>query len=147
VQPAATQWPTVIAESSTALDEAAYIGNRIVAKYVQNAHSVARLFEASGKPAGEVPLPGLGQVAGLEGDANDPETFFSYTDYLTPSQIYRYDVTANAANLWRKPRIDAQTDQYTTDQVFYESKDGTRVPMFITHRRGMAKDGNNPVLL
>jgi prolyl oligopeptidase len=147
VQPAATQWPTVIAESSTALDEAGYVGNRIVAKYVRDAHSVARLFEASGKPAGEVPLPGLGQVAGLDGEANDPETFFSYTDYLTPSQIYRYDVTTNAANLWRKPKIDANTDQYTTDQVFYESKDGTRVPMFITHRRGMAKDGNNPVLL
>jgi prolyl oligopeptidase len=146
-QPASTSWPTVIPEQSFALDEASYVGNRIVAKYVHDAHGVARLYDASGKPLGDIQLPGLGQIAGFEGDASDPETFFSYTDYLTPTQVFRYDVSANSTTLWRKPKIDANTDQYVTEQVFYNSKDGTRVPMFITHRRDMVRDGNQPLML
>jgi prolyl oligopeptidase len=146
-QPASTSWPTVVPEDNSALDEAAYVGGMIVAKYVQNAHSVARRYDAHGKPAGEVALPGLGQITGFEGDGADPETFFSYTDYLTPTQIYRYDVRSNTAVVWRKPRIEATTDQYVTEQVFYNSKDGTRVPMYIMHRRDMVKDGNQPLML
>jgi prolyl oligopeptidase len=146
-KPAATIWPTVINQQSSTLDEAAYIGNVIVAKYVQDAHSVARLYDADGKAAGEVALPGLGQVAGFTGEADDSETFFSYTDFLTPTQIYRYDVATKTATLWRKPKIDANTDQYVTEQVFYNSKDGTRIPMYITHRRDMARNGDNAVLL
>lgn len=146
-QPASTSWPTVIPEQSSALDEAAYIGNMLVAKYVEDAHSVGRLYDPHGKPVGALALPGLGQIAGFEGDANDPETFFSYTDYLTPTQIYQYDVRTNTAAVWRKPKIDANTEQYVTEQVFYNSKDGTRVPMFITHRRDMVRNGDNAVLL
>jgi prolyl oligopeptidase len=146
-QPASTSWPTIVPEQSTALDEASYVGGMIVAKYVEDAHSVARLYDAHGKPAGQVALPGLGQVTGFEGDAADPETFFSYTDYLTPIQVYRYDVRSNIAAVWRKPKIDADTDRYVTEQVFYLSKDGTRVPMYITHRRDMVRDGDHPLLL
>jgi prolyl oligopeptidase len=146
-QPAATGWPTILPEQNTALASASFVGGKIVAKYVEDAHSVARVYDAEGKPLGDVALPGLGDIVGFEGDATDSETFFSYTDYLTPTQIYRYDVRTNASTLWRKPKLDASTDQYVTDQVFYNSKDGTRIPMFITHRRDMVKDGNNPVLL
>ncbi len=146
-QPASTGWPTILPEQNTALDSASFVGGKLVAKYVQDAHSVARIYDAEGKPLGDVALPGLGDIVGFEGDATDSETFFSYTDYLTPTQIYRYDVRTNTSTLWRKPKIDAATDQYVTDQVFYNSKDGTRIPMFITHRRDMVKDGNNPVLL
>ncbi len=146
-QPASTGWPTILPEQNTALDSASFVGGKLVAKYVQDAHSVARIYDAEGKPLGDVALPGLGDIVGFEGDATDSETFFSYTDYLTPIQIYRYDVRTNTSTLWRKPKIDAATDQYVTDQVFYNSKDGTRIPMFITHRRDMVKDGNNPVLL
>src|SRR5262249_29262608 len=105
------------------------------------------LYDEHGKPSGEVPLPGLGHIAGLDGESDDPETFFSYTDFLTPSQVYRYDVSSNKATLWRKPKVDANTEQYVTEQTFYASKDGTRVPMFITRRRDMVRDGNNAVLL
>jgi prolyl oligopeptidase len=146
-QPAATGWPTILPEQNTALASASFVGGKIVAKYVEDAHSVARVYDAEGKPLGDVALPGLGDIVGFEGDATDSETFFSYTDYLTPTQIYRYDVRTNTSTLWRKPKLDASTDQYVTDQVFYNSKDGTRIPMFITHRRDMVKDGNNPVLL
>jgi prolyl oligopeptidase len=146
-QPASTSWPTIVPEETAALEDASYVGGRIVAKYVQDAHAVAKLYDSQGKPLGDVALPGFGQVTGFNGDAGDPETFYSYTDYLTPPQIYRYDVSSNTATLWRKPKIDATTDQYVTEQVFYNSKDGTRVPMYITHRRDMVRDGNQPMLL
>jgi prolyl oligopeptidase len=146
-QPAGTQWPTVVPEQGFALDDAQYVGGRIVARYVQDAHSVVRVYDRNGKSLGLVTLPGLGQVAGFEGDSTDTETFYSYTDYLTPTRVYRFDVAANSSTVWRTPKIDASTDQYVTEQVFYNSKDGTRVPMFITHRRDMMKDGNNPLLL
>jgi prolyl oligopeptidase len=146
-QPASTSWPTVVPEQNSALDGASYIGGRIVATYVQDAHSVVRVFERDGRPVGEVSLPGLGHAEGFGGESNDSETFFSYMDYLTPSRIYHYDVRSNSVNIWRSPQIAASTDAYVTEQIFYESKDGTRVPMFITHRRDMVRDGNQPVLL
>jgi len=146
-QPASTVWPTVVPEGNTALDSAEYVGDRLIAKYVQDAHGVVRIYDTEGKPLGEVALPGLGDVSGFSGEAGDTETFYSYTDYLTPLQVYHYDVKSNTSTLWRKPVIDAHTDQYVTEQVFYSSKDGTRIPMFITHRRDMEKNGDNPVLL
>jgi prolyl oligopeptidase len=146
-QSASTLWPTVLPEQNTALDSAELVGGKLIAKYVQDAHSVVRIYDSEGKPLGEVALPGLGDVSGFSGEVTDFETFYSYTDYLTPAQVYRYDVRTNTSTSWRKPKIDATTDQYVTEQVFYNSKDGTRIPMFITHRRDMVKDGNNPVLL
>ena len=146
-RPVASDWPTVVPEDSVALEEASYVGGRIVAKYVYDAHSVAKVFKVDGALVGEVPLPGMGSVEGFFGEGRDTETFFSYTDYLTPSQIYRYDVTANKSTLWRKAAVAVSTDAYVTDQVFYISKDGTRVPMYITHRRDMVRDGTQPFLL
>lgn len=146
-RPAASAWPTVVPEDSVALDEASYVGGRIVAKYVYDAHAVARVYKVDGQMVGQVPLPGLGTVEGFFGEGKEPETFFSYTDYLTPPQIYRYDVMANKSSLWRKATLAETTDAYVTEQVFYLSKDGTRVPMFITHRRDMVRDGNQPFLL
>jgi prolyl oligopeptidase len=140
-------WRTVIPEADMALDSAHFVGGRIVASYVRDAHSLVRLFETSGKSVGDVPLPGLGTSAGFDGKSGDTETFFSYTDYVTPTAIYRYDPGANTVTPWRTPSIPAKTDVYVTEQVFYNSKDGTRVPMFITHRRDMKKDGNQATLL
>jgi prolyl oligopeptidase len=146
-QPASTAWPTIVPEQGSALEEASYVGSRIIAKYVQDAHAVVRLYTAEGKAAGEIPLPGLGEVVGFEGSSHDTETFFSYTDYLTPSEIYRYDIASSTATVWRKPKVDADTSRFVTEQVFYHSKDGTRIPMFITHGRDMVRDGDQPVLL
>ena len=138
---------TLIPEGRSALEEATYVGGRFIARYVEDAHSVARVYERDGRLVGEVPLPGMGGVDGLQGEGRQTETFFGYTDYLTPRRIYRLDVPANQATLWREPHIPASTADYVTEQVFYASKDGTRIPMYITHRRGMARDGNQPLLL
>ena len=138
---------TIIPEGSTALAETSYVGGRFIAKYIEDAHGVARVYERDGRPVGEVPLPGLGRIEGFEGEGEQAETFFSYTDYLTPRKIYRFDVPANRATLWREPHTSALTGQFVTEQLFYNSKDGTRVPMYITHRRDTPRDGNQPVLL
>jgi prolyl oligopeptidase len=137
----------VVHEGDSALEEATYVGGRIIAKYVENAHGVARVYERDGRPVGEVPLPGLGRIEGFRGEGAQSETFFSYSDYLTPRKIFRFDVPANQATLWREPHTVAATAQFVTEQVFFTSKDGTRVPMYITHRRDMVKDGNQPMLL
>jgi len=146
-RPQPENWRTIIPANETALDSASFVGGRIIASYVKDAHSVVQVFDPTGKQVGEVPLPGLGTTAGFQGESSDKETFFSYTDYVTPTSIYRYEPASNTATEWRKPSIPAKTDVYVTEQVFYNSKDGTRVPMFITHRRDMQKDGNQPTLL
>ena len=138
---------TIVPEGSAALAEASYVGGRFIASYVEDAHGVARLYERDGRPVGEVALPGLGRIEGFEGEGAQSDTFFSYTDYLTPRRIYRLDVPANHPTLWREPHTSALSGQFVTEQVFYNSKDGTRVPMYITHRRGSTRDGNQPVLL
>lgn len=146
-KPAATAWPTVVPEQNTALDSIELVGGKLIAKYVQDAHSVVRVYDTAGKSLGEVALPGLGAVNGFTGEVGDSETFYSYTDYLTPLQVFHYDIQTNTSTSWRKPTIDASTDPYVTEQVFYSSKDGTRIPMFITHRRDMVRNGDNPLLL
>jgi prolyl oligopeptidase len=144
-QPASRR--TVVPEGATAIEEATYVGGRVVAKYVEDAHGVARIYERDGRLAGTVPLPGLGGIDGFHGEGNRSETFFSYTDYLTPRRIYRLDVSTNEATLWREPHVPASMADFVTEQVFYRSKDGTRVPMYITHRRDLPKNGDTPFLL
>jgi prolyl oligopeptidase len=138
---------SVVPEGSTALAAATFVGGRFIARYVEDAHAVARVFERDGRPVGEVPLPGLGRIEGFAGEAAQTETFFSYTDYLTPSKIYHFDVPTNHATLWREPHTLSAAGQFFTEQVFYNSKDGTRVPMFITRRRDAPRDGNQPLML
>jgi prolyl oligopeptidase len=138
---------TLIPQGRGALQDVSYVGGRFVARYVEDAHSVVRLYERDGRFVGDVPLPGMGGVDGFQGEGRQTETFFGYTDYLTPRRIYRLDVPENKATLWRAPHIPASTADYVTEQVFYASKDGTRIPMYITHARAMVRDGNQPLLL
>jgi prolyl oligopeptidase len=138
---------TLIPEGRSALEEVSYVGGRFIARYVEDAHSVVRVYERDGAVVGDVPLPGMGGVDGFEGEGHQTETFFGYTDYLTPRRIYRLDVPGNKSTLWREAHIPASTADYVTEQVFYASKDGTRIPMYITHRRSMVRDGNQPMLL
>ena len=146
-QPDPASWRTVVPSADMAMESARYVGGRIVAQYLKDAHSSVHLFETSGKEVGEVPLPGLGTTEGFSGESSDTETFFSYTDYVTPASVFRFEPATNTVTPWRKASLPAKTDNYVTEQVFYNSKDGTRVPMFITHRRDMKKDGNQPTLL
>ncbi len=141
----------ILPESEDTLSYVSAVGGKLVLNYLHDARTVVRLAKPNGiepaTPAGEVELPGIGTAGGFGGLWEDTETFYSYSSFGTPSQIHRYDVATGESTLIRRPAIDAELDGYETEQVFYESRDGTRIPMFITHRAGLEKNGNNPTLL
>ncbi|MGE0432390.1 MAG: prolyl oligopeptidase family protein [Planctomycetota bacterium] len=140
---------TIIPEATETLDGVNMVGGKLFASYLKDAHSVVRVFNLDGTPAGdgEVKLPGIGSASGFRGKRLETETFYSFSGYTTPGSIYRYDTTTGASTLFRQPKLDFDADRYETKQVFVESADGTRVPMFITHRKGVQLDGTNPTLL
>lgn len=146
-QPAADAWRTLIPESDATLETVGLHGGRLLASYLRDARGSAELFETSGQRIGAVPLPGLGTIAGLDGTERDAEVFIAYEDSLQPRQILRYDVDANATRTFRRPSLAADTSRFETRQEFFTSRDGTRVPMFITQRRGAPRDGDQPVML
>ena len=137
----------VVPEGGDKLEDVSLVGEHFIANYLHDAHSVVRLFELSGKAAGEIPLPGLGSAGGFTGKRKDTETFYSYVSFTEPATIYRYDFKTGQSSALFRPKIDFKSDDYETEQVFYQSKDGTRVPMFLTHRKGLEKNGETPTLL
>ncbi len=139
-------WTTVIPESEHVLRYAFPAGDVLVASYLEDARSVVRFFEKDGTPAGELDPPGIGSI-GVSGEPGDPELFYSFTSYTYPTTIYRYDLETGESEVFREPAVGFQADDYVTKQVFYTSKDGTRVPMFITHRNGIELNGENPTML
>ncbi|HJS21263.1 MAG TPA: prolyl oligopeptidase family serine peptidase [Steroidobacteraceae bacterium] len=145
--PERAAWRDIVPEAEETLEAASYVGGQVIASYLRDAHAHVRVFDASGQFRHDVPLPGNGTVDGFDGHASSPETFFAYSDYTTPAALYHYDATSNRVELFRAPAIAADTSQYVTEQVFFASKDGTRVPMFITRRRDMQRDGKTPFLL
>ncbi len=145
--PSAAGARTIVPEARAAIESADVAGGRVLVSYVQDARNVVKLFERDGKPVGDVQLPGSGSAGNFEARSDDREAFFSFSDYLAPTRILRLDAQANAVSAFRTPKLEADTSAYVTDQVFYASRDGTRVPMSITHRRDMPRDGNQPVLL
>ena len=138
---------TVVPEAADKLEGVDLVGDRFIASYLKDAHSVVRVFELSGKAAGEIPLPGLGTASGFTGKRKDTETFYSYVSFTEPPTVYRYDMKTGQSAVLFRPKVDFKSDEFTTEQVFYQSKDGTKVPMFLTYRKGLEKNGNNPTLL
>lgn len=137
----------VVPEQTEALESASYIGGHIVATYIQNAYSKVRIFKSGGSLLRDLELPGIGSVYGFTGNADNTETFFGFQSYTTPSSIYRYDVGSGHRELFRAAKVDLDLGAFEVNQVFYASRDGTKVPMFIVHRRGIELNGNNPTLL
>lgn len=140
-------WREIIPESTDVLAQATLVGGRLVAEYMQDAWSVVRLHDLDGEHVGDVNLPGIGTAAGFDGKPDDPETFFIYTSYNTPGTINRLDVETGEVSVFRSPEVAFDPEDYLVEQVFYESKDGTRVPMFISYRRDLEIDGNTPTML
>jgi len=138
---------TVVPEAPDKLQNVEVVGDRFVASYLKDAHSAIRLFDLIGKAAGEIQLPGLGTASGFKGKRKDTETFYSYVSFTEPATVYRYDFKSGQSAVLFKPKVDFKSDDFTTEQVFYSSKDGTKVPMFLTYRKGLEKNGNNPTML
>jgi len=136
-----------VAEAEETLSSVDLVGGKLICQYLRNANSLVRIHGVDGSIVGEVELPGMGTVKGFAGHGDDPETFYSYTDFTTPTVIYRYSVDSNESTLFASPEPPVDLSGYEAKQVFFESKDGTRVPMFIVHKTGIAHDGQNPTLL
>jgi len=146
-RPGRESWRTVVPQAADVLQGSGLVGGRLVAQYLRDVTGRLLLFGLDGAPAGEVRLPGPGTVAGFEGREDDPELFFAFTSFLDPVTIFRADVRHPEPEVFRAPAVAFDRDRYETRQVFYPSKDGTRVPLFLTHRKGIRQDGRNPVLL
>jgi prolyl oligopeptidase len=141
-------WRDVIPQSADVLEGAVLVHSTLVAAYLHDAHSRLRLFSEAGDPHGEIPLPGLGTAADLSVEsAQDTELFFSFTSQLFPTTPFRYDFVTDRAEAVQTPPLAFDPGGYVTEQVFYTSTDGTRVPMFLTYRRGLARDGSHPTYL
>ena len=145
--PEPENWREVIPEAVDVLDGVSLVGGRIIADYMQDAQTVVKVFDLDGRQTGTVDLPGIGTAGGFQGHFDDPETFFVYTSYNTPTTVNRLDVETGEVTVFRKPDVAFDTDDYVVKQVFYESADGTRVPMFISHHRDFEPNGNTPTML
>ncbi len=141
------QLQEVIPEAEETLQGVSLINNQFVAFYLKDARTQIRTFALDGTYLGEIPLPGLGSASGFGGKRYDTETFYTFTSFTTPPTIYRYDFTTGSSTLFRQPQVDFDPQAYEVQQVFYASKDGTRIPMFLVHRRGLARTGDHPTLL
>ena len=140
-------WVDVIAETKDVLSSCALAGGRIVANYIVDAKSKAEVYDLNGNKLHEIALPGIGTIGSLSGSNSEPTAFYTFSSFTTPTTVFRYDIGSNTSTEIFKPSMAFDGNDYETKQIFYTSKDGTLVPMFIIHKKGIALDGNNPTLL
>lgn len=145
--PEEDNWVETIPEKEEVLQTVSFVGGRIVAEYMKDAHSVVEVYDYDGVLEYEIELPGLGSVGPFSGKKEEPEAFYSYSSYNTPGEIYRFDIESQESSLFYRPEVKFNPDDFIVKQEFFTSKDGTRVPMFIVHKKGLKLDGTNPTLL
>jgi len=146
--PGEEHWGDVLPERPEPLESVSSAGGRLFSTYLKDVTTRAYVSSLDGKPENEIALPGLGTASGFGGQRDDKFVFYTFTSFNFPPTIYRYDIATQRTSLFRSPDIPGfKPADYETRQVFYTSKDGTRVPMFLVHRKGLALDGRNPTLL
>jgi prolyl oligopeptidase len=147
LQPDRAHWKEIVPEHGETLTDAEIAGGRLLLSYMKDAHSAARLVTLEGKPVAEIELPGLGAAEWSPARLRDEEMFYRFEGYTIPPGYYRLDVRTGKSMLIRRGKIDFDPSSFETRQIFYKSKDGTRVPMFISARKGLKLDGSNPTIL
>lgn len=145
--PERAKWRELVPQQQDTIAFALMVHHEFIIAYLHNAHHVVRRYSTEGQHLGDIVLPALGSIAEISGRVQDNELFLSFTSFLIPPSVYRYDFEQDALTLLHSPQIAFNANDYETEQVFYPSKDGTHIPMFLTHKKGMKRDGNNPVLL
>lgn len=145
--PARANWKEIIPQAAETLTGVSVLNHQFVCTYLKDARSQVKVFGLDGKFVREIALPGIGSVGGFAGKRQDTETFYSFTSFTTPGVIYRLNLVTGQSMKFRAPQLKFNPADYETKQVFYASKDGTKVPMFITHKKGLKLDGKNPTLL
>ena len=140
-------WKEVIPQAAETLNGVQMINNQFVANYLKDAYTKIKIFDKEGKHVRDVELPGIGSAGGFGGKQTDTETFYTFSSYNAPPTIYHYDMKTGKSKLFRQAQVKFNPSDYEVKQVFYTSKDGTRVPMFITRKKGVKLDGSNPTIL
>jgi prolyl oligopeptidase len=140
-------WKTLLPEQEEVLESISLVGGRIVATYMKDAYSQAFIYDMEGNKTGNLNLPGIGTMSGFNGEKDEQIAFYGFTSFTFPSTIYKYDISGNTSEIYRAPQLDFDAAKYETKQIFYKSKDGTEVPMFIVHKKGLELNGKNPTLL
>lgn len=146
-KPGKENWETLIPESNTVIQSVSHVGGKLIVTQLKDATSLVSVFNADGTYLYDIKLPGIGTVSGFWGKHNDQETFYTFTSFTYPPTIYKYDVKNNKSTLFRKANVKFNPDGFETRQVFYESKDGTKIPLFIVHKKGLELNGDNPAWL
>jgi len=141
------QFTEIIPEAAETLGGIGILNNQFIASYLKDAYTQIKIFNLDGSFVRDIALPGIGSAGGFGGKRHDTESFYAYTSFTTPNTIYRYNMLTDESAIYRQPKVDFNPEDYETKQVFYPSKDGTQVPMFITHKKGLQLDGNNPTYL
>jgi prolyl oligopeptidase len=142
-----TEWHDVIPESTEKLEGISQAAGCLLATYLHDASSQVKVYSERGEYRHNVALPAIGTAGGFGGRRDDKVLYYAFTSFTYPTTIYRYDPAANVSAVFKAPTVDVQPADYVTTQVFYASKDGTQIPMFITHKKGLALDGQNPTYL
>lgn len=146
-QPGQENWKVIVPEAKEALADTNLINDMLVCSYLKDAKTQVKIYDMKGKFIREAEFPGIGTVSGFQGKREDTETFYSFSSFATPPSNYRYDMTTGESTLLRRAKIDFDPDDFEVKQIFYESKDGTQVPMFIAYKKGIELNGRNPTLL
>ena len=146
-KPEKENWKIIVPQSDDAMQGASMVGDNIICDYLKDAKTQVKLFDLAGKFVREVEFSGIGTASGFGGLRSHDETFYSFASFNRPSSTYRYDLKTGESKLIRETKVDFSPDDYEVKQVFYKSKDGTRVPMFIAHKKGLELNGKNPTLL
>jgi prolyl oligopeptidase len=146
-KPQPQNYREIVPQTEHTMTSASLVGNLFVVAYLQDAKSLVRIYDINGRHVRDVELPGIGSVTGFTGKRCDTETFYTFSSFATPPTIFHYDLITGKSTVFRQARVDFRPQDYEVKQVFYHSKDGSRIPMFIAHKKGIQLDGNNPTLL
>ncbi len=146
-KPAPENWREVIPEAENAIDNVTFAGGKILVAYVKNAASVVKAFQPDGKMAFELSLPALGAIYDVQGKWENESAYFTYASFAIPSTIYRCDMSSGKQSVWAQVKVPVDSSKFEVKQIWYTSKDGTKVPMFLMYAKGIKLDGSNPVLL
>ena len=146
-RPERDNWKVIVPQAEETMVGASMVGDFVIANYLKDAKTQIKLFDLGGKFVREVKFPGIGSAGGFTGLRSHNETFYSFSSFNRPPSIYRYDLATGESKLIREAKVDFNPDDFVVKQEFYESKDGTQVPMFIAHRKGLELNGKNPTLL